>query len=236
MHNTIFLENVNVDFEQKKILSDISFKVLPNKPVCLIGKGLSGKSTILKSIVGLISISSGDIKISGVSIKTKKILDIYESIGMVFEKDALFDSLKVWENIMFKSLTKKKESELITKSVSLLKMVGLSKRDANLYPSELSGGMKKRVAIARAISHQPNFLLLDEPTAGLDPVKTNMIFDIVKKLNKKLKITVLAVSSDVKGAIKYFDEFIVVENTKIHWKGTRASLLKKPTKLIKNLI
>ena len=236
MHNTIFLENVNVDFEQKKILSDISFKVLPNKPVCLIGKGLSGKSTILKSIVGLINISSGDIKISGVSIKTKKILDIYESIGMVFEKDALFDSLKVWENIMFKSLTKKKESELITKSVSLLKMVGLSKRDANLFPSELCGGMKKRVAIARAISHQPNFLLLDEPTAGLDPVKTNMIFDIVKKLNKKLKITVLAVSSDVKGAIKYFDEFIVVENTKIHWKGNRASLLKKPTKLIKDLI
>ena len=236
MHNTIFLENVNVDFEQKKILSDISFKVLPNKPVCLIGKGLSGKSTILKSIVGLINISSGDIKISGVSIKTKKILDVYQSIGMVFEKDALFDSLKVWENIMFKSLTKKKESELITKSVSLLKMVGLSKRDANLFPSELSGGMKKRVAIARAISHQPNFLLLDEPTAGLDPVKTNMIFDIVKKLNKKLKITVLAVSSDVKGAIKYFDEFIVVENTKIHWKGSRASLLRKPTKLIKDLI
>ena len=236
MHNTIFLENVNVDFEQKKILSDISFKVLPNKPVCLIGKGLSGKSTILKSIVGLINISSGDIKISGVSIKTKKIIDVYESIGMVFEKDALFDSLKVWENIMFKSLTKKKESELITKSVSLLKMVGLSKRDANLFPSELSGGMKKRVAIARAISHQPNFLLLDEPTAGLDPVKTNMIFDIVKKLNKKLKITILAVSSDVKGAIKYFDEFIVVENTKIHWKGSRASLLRKPTKLIKDLI
>ena len=236
MHNTIFLENVNVDFEQKKILSDISFKVLPNKPVCLIGKGLSGKSTILKSIVGLINISSGDIKISGVSIKTKKILDVYESIGMVFEKDALFDSLKVWENIMFKSLTKKKESELITKSIALLKMVGLSKRDANLFPSELSGGMKKRVAIARAISHQPNFLLLDEPTAGLDPVKTNMIFDIVKKLNKKLKITVLAVSSDVKGAIKYFDEFIVVENTKIHWKGSRASLLRKPTKLIKDLI
>jgi len=236
MHNTIFLENVNVDFEQKKILSDVSFKVLPNKPVCLIGKGLSGKSTILKSIVGLINISDGDIKISGVSIKTKKILDVYESIGMVFEKDALFDSLKVWENIMFKSLTKKKESELITKSIALLKMVGLSKRDANLFPSELSGGMKKRVAIARAISHQPNFLLLDEPTAGLDPVKTNMIFDIVKKLNKKLKITILAVSSDVKGAIKYFDEFIVVENTKIHWKGSRASLLRKPTKLIKDLI
>ncbi len=109
MHNTIFLENVNVDFEQKKILSNISFKVLPNNPVCLIGKGLSGKSTILKSIAGLVKISSGDIKISGISVKKKKIENVYKSVGMVFEKDALFDSLKVWENVMFKSLNKKKK-------------------------------------------------------------------------------------------------------------------------------
>ena len=115
-------------------------------------------------------------------------------------------------------------------------MVGLSDRDANLFPAELSGGMKKRVAIARAISHYPNFLLLDEPTAGLDPVKTNMIFDIVKRLNKNLNITVLAVSSDVKGAIKYFSEFIVIDDSKIHWKGNRGLLLKRPTNLIKQLL
>ena len=179
MHNTIFLDNVNVDFEQKQILSKISFDVSPNKSVCLIGKGLSGKSTILKSIAGLVKISSGDIKIGGISIKDKNIVNVYETLGMVFEKDALFDSLKVWENIMFKSLSKKKKSELISDSISFLKMVGLSDRDAELFPAELSGGMKKRVAIARAISHHPRFLLLDEPTAGLDPVKTNMIFDII---------------------------------------------------------
>ncbi len=236
MHNTIFLENVNVEFEQKKILSNISFKVFPNKPVCLIGKGLSGKSTILKSIAGLVNISSGEIQIGGVSIKKKKIVNIYDSIGMVFEKDALFDSLKVWENVMFKSLNKKKKSQLILESIPFLKMVGLSDRDANLFPAELSGGMKKRVAIARAISHHPNFLLLDEPTAGLDPVKTNMIFDIVKKLNKELKITVLAVSSDVKGALRYFDEFIVIEKSKIHWQGERSALLKKPSNLIRDLL
>ena len=113
MHNTIFLENVNVDFEQKKILSNISFNVMPNQPVCLIGKGLSGKSTILKSIAGLVKISSGDIKINGISIKEKQISDIYDTIGMVFEKDALFDSLKVWENIMFKSLNKKEKKIII---------------------------------------------------------------------------------------------------------------------------
>ena len=236
MHNTIFLDNVNVDFEQKQILSKISFDVSPNKSVCLIGKGLSGKSTILKSIAGLVKISSGDIKIGGISIKDKNIVNVYETLGMVFEKDALFDSLKVWENVMFKSLSKKKKSELISDSKSFLKMVGLSDRDAELFPAELSGGMKKRVAIARAISHHPRFLLLDEPTAGLDPVKTNMIFDIVKKLSKQLKITVLAVSSDVKGAINYFDQFVVIENSKVHWFGKKKELLKKPTKLIKNLL
>ena len=155
---------------------------------------------------------------------------------MVFEKDALFDSLKVWENVMFKSLSKKKKSDLILESITFLQMVGLSDKDANLFPSELSGGMKKRVAIARAISHHPSFLLLDEPTAGLDPVKTNMIFDIIKKLNKELQITVLAVSSDVKGAIKYFEEFVVIDKSGVHWKGKKSSLLKKPTKLIKDLL
>ena len=230
MHNTIFLENVNVHFEQKQILSKISFDVSPNKSVCLIGKGLSGKSTILKSIAGLVKISRGDIKIGGISVKQKNIVDVYETLGMVFEKDALFDSLKVWENIMFKSLNKKK-SELISNSKSFLKIVGLSDKDAELFPAELSGGMKKRVAIARAISHNPSFLLLDDPTAGLDPVKTNMIFDIVKKLSKQLKITVLAVSSDIKGAMNYFDEFVVIEDSKVHWSGKKNDLVKNPQNL-----
>ena len=237
MHNTIFLEKVNIDFEQNKIKSNISFSVTTKKPVCIIGKGLSGKSTILKSIIGLVKISSGSIKINGVSISDKKkIRNIYDSIGMVFEKDALFDSMTVWENIMFKSLNLKSDEELINNSQIFLKKVGLNKKDAYLYPSELSGGMRKRVAIARAISHQPNFLLLDEPTAGLDPVKTNMIFDIVKELNNESEISILAISSDVKSALRYFDEFIVIDQYKVHWKGTVNQLLKKPTSLINDLI
>ena len=237
MHNTIFLEKVNIDFEQNKIKSNISFNVSSKKPVCIIGKGLSGKSTILKSITGLVKISSGSIKINGVSISDKKkIKDIYDSIGMVFEKDALFDSMTVWENIMFKSLNLKSDEELINNSQIFLKKVGLNKKDAHLFPSELSGGMRKRVAIARAISHQPQFLLLDEPTAGLDPVKTNMIFDIVEKLNKEFEISILAISSDVQSALRYFDEFIVIDKYKVHWKGTANQLLKKPTSLINDLI
>ncbi len=237
MHNTIFLEKVNIDFEQNKTKSDISFKVTAKKPVCIIGKGLSGKSTILKSITGLVKISSGNIRINGISISEKKEMkNIYDSIGMVFEKDALFDSMRVWENIMFKSLNLKSNEELIYKSQIFLKKVGLNRKDAYLYPSELSGGMRKRVAIARAISHKPQFLLLDEPTAGLDPVKTNMIFDIVKRLNREFEISILAISSDVKSAIEYFDEFVVIDQYKIHWKGPTDQLKKKPTKLISDLL
>ncbi|MAI28710.1 MAG: ABC transporter ATP-binding protein [Rickettsiales bacterium] len=236
MYNTIYLDKVNVHFEEKKILDDISFEVRPNIPKCIVGKGLSGKSTVLKSIIGLIKISSGEIKINNISVGDKKEFnEVVKSIGMVFEKDALFDSMKVWENIMFKSLNNN-NSFLIKESQKLLKKVGLNVNDAFLYPSELSGGMRKRVAIARAISHKPKFLLLDEPTAGLDPVKTNMIFNIISNLCEEFNITMLAVSSDVKSALKYFKEFIVIDEAKMHWQGSKKEFLKKPTSLIKDLL
>ena len=236
MYNTIYLDKVNLHFEEKKVLQNISFEVKPNIPKCIVGKGLSGKSTILKSIIGLIKISSGEIKVNNISVEDKnEFNEVLNSIGMVFEKDALFDSMKVWENIMFKSLNNDR-TFLIKESQKLLKKVGLNVRDAFLYPSELSGGMRKRVAIARAISHKPKFLLLDEPTAGLDPVKTNMIFNIISSLCKEFNITMLTVSSDVKSALKHFKEFIVLDEAKIHWQGSRKEFLKKPTSLIKKLL
>ena len=236
MYNTIYLDKVNLHFEEKKVLHNISFKVKPNIPKCIVGKGLSGKSTLLKAIIGLIKISSGEIKVNNISVEDKKEFnEVVNSIGMVFEKDALFDSMKVWENIMFKSLNNDR-TFLIKESQKLLKKVGLNVRDAFLYPSELSGGMRKRVAIARAISHKPKFLLLDEPTAGLDPVKTNMIFNIISNLCKEFNITMLTVSSDVKSALKHFKEFIVLDEAKIHWQGSRKEFLKKPTLLIKELL
>ena len=236
MHNTINLDKVNVHFEEKRILKNVTFDVKPKNPTCIVGKGLSGKSTILKSIIGLTKISSGEIKINNISTTEKKFNSVINSMGMVFEKDALFDGMKVWENIMFKSLNYEKNNHLIKNAQKLLKNVGLLNGDAFLYPSELSGGMRKRVAIARAISHKPKFLLLDEPTAGLDPVKTNLIFKIITNLTNQLNITLLAVSSDVRGALNYFKQIVVVDQAEVHWKGTKREFLKKPTKLIKDLL
>ena len=236
MKNTIVFKKVSLKIDGKIILRDLSFSVTPEKSLCIIGTGSSGKSSLLKSMLGLVKISSGTIFINGKSISDKNIRDIFKTFGVVFQKDALFDSLTVWENVMFRSLNNYSQEELIKKSYSILKKVGLERNDAFLFPAELSGGMRKRVAIARAISHNPKFLLLDEPTAGLDPIKTNMIFSIIKKLSEDLNITVLAVSSDVKGAINFFDRMAVINKSKIHWCGLAGMFRKKPTKLIEDLL
>ena len=235
MKNTIVLKKVSVDINNKTILRDISFKVSPDKPLCIIGRGSSGKSTLLKSIIGLISPSKGSILINNTPVNDKKIEEIFKTFGVVFQKDALFDSLLVWENIMFKSLSISKKETLLEKSFEILEKVGLEKSDAFLYPAELSGGMRKRVAIARAISHKPKFLILDEPTAGLDPVKTNVIFDITKKFSEKYKTTLVVVTSDMKGALNFFRDILVLENSKVYWEGTTNDILKSSKPHIRKL-
>ncbi len=235
MVNKIVLNKANVVLENKTILQDISLKVEQNIPVCLIGMGSSGKSTLLKSILGLVELNKGEITVSGISIFDKEYKKIVDTFGVVFQKDALFDSLTVWQNIMFKSLGKKKSNELLEDAFKFLLKVGLDKDDAFLYPAELSGGMKKRVAIARAVSHKPKYLLLDEPTAGLDPIKTNIIFNIISELSTELNTTVLAITSDMKGAIKYFDQIVVLKNSRVHWQGSTIEAKKKPTEHLREL-
>ena len=236
MKNTIVLKKVSVSFDKKNIINNISFSVFPDSPVCIIGTGSSGKSTLLKAIMGLIKLDSGSILVDNISLNDKRIVPVLNKFGVVFQKDALFDSLTVWENIMFKSLNKKPKDELIRTTFKILHKVGLDKNDAFLSPSELSGGMRKRVAIARAISHKPNFLILDEPTAGLDPIKTNVIFTIIKRLSLDFKTTLIVVTSDMKGAVRYFKQVLVLKDSGLHWMGTVSQLKKRPTKHISELL
>jgi phospholipid/cholesterol/gamma-HCH transport system ATP-binding protein len=235
MKNEIVLKNISVSYEDTNILSNVSFDVKQGLPTCIIGRGSSGKTTLLKSIVGIVHAKKGKIIInqSPTNKTDKSMAD--NLFGVVFQKDALFDSLLVWQNVMFQSLGSEENKNLIFKSKKILKIVGLSTNDAFLFPNELSGGMRKRVAIARAISHNPKFLILDEPTAGLDPVKSNLIFEIISNLSKQNQVTVLVVTSDMKGALKYFKKIIILDNKKIHWKGTPGLAMKSPTKLMKEL-
>tara|TARA_B100000700_G_scaffold312079_1_gene395161 strand:- start:112 stop:831 length:720 start_codon:yes stop_codon:yes gene_type:complete len=236
MKNKIVLNKANVILNSKKVLTDISFQVTQDDPCCIIGMGSSGKSVLLKSILGLIDLSGGNISINEISIHNKEISAILNTFGVVFQKDALFDSLPVWQNIMFKSLGVKSKKDNLDKAQSLIAKVGLSKNDAFLFPAELSGGMKKRVALARAVSHNPKFLLLDDPTAGLDPVKTNIIFNLIKKLSFELKITLLAISSDMKGVLKYFRKVAVLKDSRLHWYGDTNQIKKRPTEHIEKLL
>ena len=235
MKNTIVLKKVSLWIDRKPILKDISFIVMPNKPMCILGRGSSGKSSLLKTIIGILKPNSGYITINGVSTEDPEISEIYKRFGVVFQKDALFDSLSVWENIMFRSLDKKPKKKLLKRTFEILKMVGLEKNDAFLFPNQLSGGMRKRVAIARAISHKPEFLILDEPTAGLDPIKTNIIFKIIKKLSSSLDTTLIVVTSDMKSVMKYFKETVVLEDSQVYWKGDVRHLSSKKSSYLKNL-
>ena len=221
--NIIRFKNLKVILGGKTILKDISFTLTQNEPLCVIGEGSSGKTTLLKSILGLVPISSGEIQINEFILSKRNYLidnSYLTKFGVVFQKDALFDSLLVWENIMFRKLNLNlKKKDLVYKAKNLLKKVGMDEQTCFLYPSELSGGMKKRVAIARAVSTNPSFLVLDEPTAGLDPIKTNKIFSIIKNLSEEFNVTVIAITSDMKGALKYFKKILMLKDSKVHWHG-----------------
>mgnify|MGYP001165518694 CR=1 FL=1 len=239
MENSVKVENLSIKFGNQTILKNISFNISPQNSICVIGQGSSGKTTLLKCIIGLIKPFKGNIYFDHTHINkhvvNKSEFDI-KNLGVVFQKDALFDSLTVWENIMFKGLYDKSKKQNFNESLSLLKMVDLADDVASLYPNELSGGMKKRVAIARAIAFKPNFLFLDEPTAGLDPIKSNKIFRIIKDLSKERGMTVFAISSDIKGAVENFSQIVFLENKKIHWKGQSSKVKLTTNKSLSNFI
>ncbi len=236
--NKIQIKNIIVELDNKVILKNISFDFHSKKTVCVIGEGSSGKTTLLKSLVGLVPIKSGEIFINGTKLDSfSKNKGLLNNFGVVFQKDALFDSLLVWQNIMFKKLNLGLAKEQLIETANFfLKKVGMDSSVLKLYPNELSGGMKKRVAIARAVSDNPNFLILDEPTAGLDPIKTNKIFKIIKNLANDFEVSVFTITSDMKGAIKYFDELIMLRKSKIHWKGSTKIVKKQKDQFLRELV
>jgi phospholipid/cholesterol/gamma-HCH transport system ATP-binding protein len=216
MEPVVEVENLNLIIEGRHILKNVSFKINKGEVFTILGGSGSGKTTITKCIVGLLKPTSGSIKVFGKDLTQINPLELNElrrEVGYVFQGAALFDSLKVWENVVFYHLehSHMKEKELKEIALTYLKMVGLGEHTLGLYPSELSGGMKKRVGIARAIATQPKLVIYDEPTSGLDPITSRLIDNLIKELRDKTSSTALVVSHDMVSAFTISDRIMILK-------------------------
>ena len=226
---SIEVKHLNKSFGEKQVLDDVSFTVNDGETLAVVGFSGSGKSTVLKLISGLLEKDSGEIKTSE------------GDIAMVFQYSALFDSLDIEDNISFalrerKDLRDKySEKEIHDIVVQKLALVGL-KGIEKLFPSELSGGMQKRVSFARAIVTNPNTILYDEPTAGLDPISSTLIEDYIVRLKEETKAASIVVTHQMSTITRTADRVIMLYNGKIVFEGTPQELLEQNTPYTKQFV
>jgi phospholipid/cholesterol/gamma-HCH transport system ATP-binding protein len=228
----ISLRGVTKRFGTQTVLNGVDFEVQEGETVALLGPSGTGKSVLLKHIIGLIKPDSGSIVVDGKDVShldRKELAEFRQSIGYVFQNGALFDSDNVFENVRLGIVdeSKFKDLDYATERVTqCIKLVNLQP-DVVLqkYPAELSGGMRKRVGIARAIAGSPKYLLYDEPTSGLDPVNADIIDGLVKRLDEELGVTSVMVTHDVRGAFRVADRLALLSEGKIVMQGTPQEFL-----------
>jgi len=206
-------------FNKRHVLTGVNLQVEKGESMVVIGGSGSGKSVLIKHIIGILKPDKGRVLIDGINITSLKENELYEvrkKFGMLFQAGALFDSLSVWENVGFALLRHKKMSEKEVKSFAIekLRLVGLVGVE-DLMPSELSGGMKKRVGLARAIAYDPEILLYDEPTTGLDPIMADAISTLIVEMKSHLSITSIAITHDINCAYKIADRIAMLYEGKI---------------------
>lgn len=221
----IKMTDVHKRFGNKVVLDGVNLEVAEGESLVIIGGSGSGKSVTIKSVLGLIKPDSGTIEIDGQDVTNMTFRErepILNKMGMLFQGGALFDSLPVWRNITFavaqhdRSLTKKQLHEI---AVENLGAVGLKPETADLMPSELSGGMAKRVGLARAIAAQPEIIFFDEPTTGLDPIMSDVINELIDGCVKKLGSTAITITHDMSSVRKIASRVAMIYQGKIIWDG-----------------
>ncbi len=222
----IALAGVTKRFADNRVLEGIDLEVRAGESMVLIGPSGSGKTVALKCIIGLMRPDAGSIRIDGretAGLSEGQRTGELARTGMLFQRAALFDSMTIWQNITFRlgqtrAIAAQEAREF---AIGKLADVGLTPDVADLYPVELSGGMQKRVGIARAIADEPEMLLLDEPTAGLDPIMTQAINDLILENAEKLGATILSVTSDMDGARAIADRIAMIYDGRIIWCGAK---------------
>jgi phospholipid/cholesterol/gamma-HCH transport system ATP-binding protein len=226
----IEISNITKSFSGRTVLNDISFTFKAGKTNIIIGESGSGKTTLLKCMVGLNDIDAGSVLFDGrnfyeLDFKGKK--EIRKEIGMLFQGGALFDSKTVEENVVFplSMFTDLSDSEKRDRANFCLQRVNLPQAN-NLYPAELSGGMKKRVAIARAIAVQPKYLFCDEPNSGLDPKTSIVIDNLIKEITEEYNITTVVITHDMNSVIEIGDKIMFIYKGNKWWEGTKEEILR----------
>ena len=226
---SISIRNLHKSFGSKHVLRGINLDVKTNESLVIIGGSGSGKSVLLKSILGLIEPDQGEILIDGHNCLEMSRADrenLMAKFGMLFQGGALFDSLPVWENVSFRPLVVEgmDRGEAKALAVETLNKVGLGAEVADLSPAELSGGMQKRVGLARAISSKPSIIFFDEPTTGLDPIMADVINDLIRKSVNDLGATALSITHDMASARKISDRVAMLYQGEMIWEGPSSDI------------
>ena len=221
----ISLRHVHKRFGAKVVLNGVDLDIAPGESMVIIGGSGTGKSVMLKCILGLLKPESGQIDVDGKSVlglSAGALADHQARFGMLFQGGALFDSLPVWRNISF--ALHGPAADRRAAAIDNLARVGLGADVADLRPSELSGGMQKRVALARAIAARPEILFFDEPTTGLDPIMADVINNLIRELVTDLKITALTITHDMSSVRKIADSVAMLYEGRIVWHGPRDGI------------
>ena len=227
--NKIEIKGVSKSFGKNTVLDNLNLTIKQGSSLVIIGGSGSGKSVLAKMIIGLITPDKGSIKIDGietVNMRDKERFVLLAKCGFLFQNGGLFDSLSVQDNITFLAkrilkLSKKEEVDLATEK---LYQVGLAKSVLDLFPSELSGGMRKRVGIARAISTDPDLIIFDEPTGGLDPIMTNLINNLIIQIGDKQNITTITITHNIASTYKIAQEVAFLYQGNILWSGKKEEM------------
>jgi phospholipid/cholesterol/gamma-HCH transport system ATP-binding protein len=227
----IELHGLHKAFGKQVVLDRVDFEVREGETVALMGPSGTGKSVLLKHIIGLIKPDSGTVIVDGkevASLKRKELSELRSHIGYVFQNGALFDSMNVFENVRLGITDEAKYSDMdyCRERISeCIRLVNLPPDTVEKYPAQLSGGMRKRVGIARAIAGAPKYLLYDEPTSGLDPVNADIIDSLVQRLDHELGVTSVMVTHDVRGAFRVADRLALLSDGMIVMQGTPKEFL-----------
>jgi phospholipid/cholesterol/gamma-HCH transport system ATP-binding protein len=236
----IQVQNISKSFKEIKVLTDISIDFLPGKINFIIGRSGQGKSVLLKCMVGLLEPDAGSILYDGVdflNMDEDQHKAIRQEVGMLFQGAALFDSMTVEENVMFpltmySNLSFNEKLQKVNECLERVNLVGKN----NLYPAELSGGMKKRTGIARAIIMNPKFLFVDEPNSGLDPETSIVIDNLIRDITYDLGSTTIVVSHDMNSVMEIGDNINFISGGRVEWQGDKHALLKAENKALNNFV